>query len=115
MHVLAAFFDPNNNGFDLTDVGAILGVALAVGAVMAGVNKVYAKRIAIVRTRERDEMERRIKAAVTEATIQIQPEYRNGGATLRDLGDKLDVVIERQGHMADRLDKHIDWHLDKGE
>jgi hypothetical protein len=115
MHILAAFLDPNNNGLDVTDVATLVGIVLAVAGALAGVQKWNAKRVAEVRTRERADMERRIKAAVTEATMQIQPDYRNGGATLRDLGDKLDVVIERQGHIADRLDKHIDWHLDKGE
>ena len=48
-------------------------------------------------------------------TKPIAPNYRNDGGSLRDVADKIDVVIERQSYISERLDKHIDWHLDKGE
>lgn len=44
----------------------------------------------------------RIAAQISEATSGLQP--RNGGQGWSDLHGKLDVVIERQGHIAERVD-----------
>ena len=111
MHVIAALLDPSDNGFDISDLSVLLGIILLISGTTATIVRWNAKRVALVRTRERAEMEERIKNAVTSATTQIQPEYRNNGGSMRDIADKIDVVIERQSYISDRLDKHLDAHL----
>lgn len=115
MHILAAFFDPNNNGFDLTDLGAVIILVLTVWGSVWGALTWNGKRVAAARTKERLEMEQRIRDTVEQMTKPIQPQYRNDGGSLRDVADKIDVVIERQAHISDRLDKHIDWHMNREE
>ena len=113
MQVLAAILDPSDNGFDIGDLSLLVGVIVAISALTATFVRWLAKRREAGATAERVAMERRIKEAISIATKPIAPEYRNNGGSLRDVADKIDVVIERQSHIADRLDKHIDWHMER--
>jgi hypothetical protein len=115
MHVLAAILDPADNGFDISDLSVLLGVIALVGGTFAAFTKWNAKRVALVRTTERQEMEARIKAAVEDVAVKLQP--RNGGRGFDDVHNKLDTVITRQGevvsdlrYLRGRLDDHIDTH-----
>jgi hypothetical protein len=109
--ILAAFFDPNDNGFDVTDAAIIVGFVLTVWGAVWGAVAWNSRRVAATRAQERADTEARITAAVTRLSDKVQPQ--NGGSGWRDVHHKLDTVIERQAHIADRLDAHIDWHLDK--
>lgn len=118
MHILAAILDPSNNGFDIGDLSLLVGVIVAISALTATIVRWNAKRVAVVRTRERAEMEDRIKDAVTDAAKDLQP--KNGGHGWDDVHSKLDTVITRQGevlkdvqYLRERIDGHID-HDHKG-
>ena len=113
MHILATLLDPSDNGFDIGDLSLLVGVIVSISLTTAAVVRWNAKRVARVRAKERADLEQRILDAITDRTRPIQPEYRNDGGALRDVADKLDTVIDRQGYISDRLDKHIDWHLEK--
>lgn len=113
MSVLAAILDPSDNGFDIGDLSLLVGTIVAISALTATIVRWNAKRLAAARTRDVNDMEQRIKAAITVATKPIAPDYRNDGGSLRDVADKIDTLIVRQAHISDRLDNHIDWHMDK--
>ena len=113
MSILANFLDPADNGFDLGDLSVLVAIMVGISALTATLVRWNSKRVAVVRTAERAEMEKRITEAIDFATKPIAPEYRNNGGSLRDVADKIDIVIERQSHIADRLDKHIDWHMER--
>lgn len=100
MHVLASIIDPANNGFDISDLLSIFAV---VGAVVASLAALW-----------RWIIEPHIGKQIAEATRPIQPEA-NGGKSLPDLHSKVDVLIARQQDIAERLDSHIEWHLDSKE
>lgn len=113
VHVLAAILDPADNGFDISDLSVLLGVILTISVTTAGIVRWNAKRVALVRAAERDEMEQRIRDAVDHLADKVQPQ--NGGTGWRDVHNKLDVVITRQGEVVEdvrylrgRLDNHID-------
>ena len=117
MQVLAAIFDPADNGFDIYDLSLLVGVIVAISALTATIvrwnNKRVAVHVAEVRTAERREMEDRIREAVDLVAAKVQP--RNGGHGWDDVHSKLDTVITRQGEVVDdlhylrgRLDHHID-------
>ena len=115
MDVLASLFDPSDNGFDIGDLSLLVGVIVAISALTATIVRWNAKRVADVRTRERTEMEDRIKAAVEHVAAKVQP--KNGGQGWIDVHNKLDTVIVRQGEVVDdvrylreRIDHHIDNH-----
>lgn len=77
----SGFFDPNGNGWDITDLASILGLVLTIAAVVAVVRKMVqtaaAKFAREVRDIVRDELDRYTKP--------IQPGYRNGGESLADV------------------------------
>lgn len=98
MHILAAILDPADNGFDITDLIAILGF---VGIIVAAIAAVW-RWIA----------EPRIAKQIAENTKTIQPDA-NGGKSLPDLHWKVDLLVSRQQDISDRLTDHIAWHLDK--
>jgi hypothetical protein len=113
MHILAAILDPSDNGFDIGDLSVLLGVIVLISGTTATIVRWNAKRVAKVRSQERAEMEERIKAAVEHVAEKVQPQ--NGGTGWRDVHNKLDVVITRQGEVVEdlrylrgRLDNHID-------
>ena len=75
--ILAAFFDVNNNGIDVTDLAAVLGfLALLVGSVI-GLFRWTRKQL-------RDEIREVVKCEIDKATAQIQP-TANGGLSLPDV------------------------------
>jgi hypothetical protein len=118
MTILAALFDPSDNGFDIGDLSLLVGIIVAISALTATFVKWNAKRVAEFRTRERAEREDRIKAAVDLVASKVQP--KNGGQGWIDVHNKLDTVIVRQGEVVDdvrylrkHLDDHIDWHMTK--
>lgn len=60
-----------------------------------------------------------IRAEIRKATQQIQPEA-NGGKSLPDAIDRIDLVVARQTDVIrdlrgirERLDEHISWHMDQ--
>jgi hypothetical protein len=111
MHILAAFFDPNGNGFDITDVSVLLGVFVVVwGAVWSAI-RWNGKRVAAARARERADMERRLAEQIKEATRPIQPDA-NGGFALADVVRTLDDIGGDVRYLRKRLDDHIDWHVE---
>jgi hypothetical protein len=118
--ILAAFFDPSDNGFDIVDTAQIVGLVVLISGVVAGIFRANAKRAAAERQAERDAVKRELLAAIDERTKPIQPGYRNGGESLADISGigrmlmdrQLDVIRDVRG-IRERLDHHIDWHQDK--
>lgn len=86
----AGFFDPNNNGWDITDIGAILGVVVAATGLLGLWLRWYDKRQETrIRSIVRDE--------VATATKPIQPGYRNGGESLADVAALVRELARRAG------------------
>lgn len=111
MHILVSFFDPNDNGLDITDVSVLLGVFVVVwGAVWSAIRQ-HGKRVAAARARERAEMERRLAEQIKEATKLIQPDA-NGGFALADVVRTLDGIRDDVTDLRRRLDDHITWHVE---
>lgn len=106
MHLLAAILDPANNGFDISDLSVLVGILVAVGGLLFAGLKWNSDRMAARHAAERAELEDRIKSAIDERTQSIQPGYRNEGTSLTDVAYELRYVRER-------LDQHLDWHLEK--
>jgi hypothetical protein len=120
MSILAAILDPSDNGFDIGDLSLLVGIIVAISALTATIVRWNARRVAHVRSEERAEMEKRIKAAVDFVAAKVQP--RNGGHGWDDVHSKLDTVITRQSevvgdlrYLRGRLDNHIDGHDHRGE
>jgi hypothetical protein len=111
VHILAAFFDPNDNGLDITDVSVLLGVFIVAWTAVWGAVRWNGKRVAAVRDRERAEMERRLAEQIKEATKPIQPDA-NGGFALADVVRTLDGIGDDVRYLRRRLDDHIDWHVE---
>lgn len=105
MHILASILDPADNGFDISDLSVLIGVILTISVTTATVVRWNAKRVAVVRAKEREAMEQRLRDYISQATKAIQPDYRNNGTSLTD-------VAETVKYVSQRLDSHIDWHLD---
>lgn len=103
MDILASFFDPSADGFDILDTAQLVGIAVAVSGILAGWLRWNATRTATHRRAERDAMKAELVAVIDERTQQIQPEYRNGGSSLTDIRDTL-------AYIRHRLDDHIDNH-----
>lgn len=100
MRILADFFDPSNNGLDITDlIPPLAFVALIVGGI-AGLWRLVAK----------PQIEQQIK----DATLPIQP-GTNGGKSLSDLHGKHDITQALVKDLSDRFSDHIEWHLDHKE
>lgn len=96
-------------------LGLCVAICTVIGFLGAGIAFLARKRKA---HRGRDKAE--LVAVIREVTQPIQPGYHNGGASnedqsamLRDIGAKVDTVIDRQAYISERLDKHLDWHLTK--
>lgn len=114
--VLASILDPGNNGID---VGDLVLWATFVGSIVgawAVVDKIADKRRETKRREAREHLTATIREIVTDATRPIQP-FANGGKSLPDVIDRVDVVIERQTDVIrdvrairERLDDHIDSH-----
>ena len=120
MHILAAILDPSDNGFDIGDLSLLVGVIVAISALTAGIVRWNAKRVAKVRTAERAEMEERIKAAVEHVAQKVQPKnsgigWADTAATVKQIAARQGEVLESVTYLRERLDTHIDWHINKGE
>jgi hypothetical protein len=119
--ILAAFFDPSDNGFDIVDTAQIVGLAVLISGVVAGIFRSNAKRAAAARQAERDAMKRELLDALEERTKPIQPGYKNGGESLADISGLARLLMARQTDVIrdvrgvrERLDHHIDYqHGDK--
>jgi len=105
MHVLAAFFDPNNNGFDLTDLITPLAFVLASVGAWIGVDKWRDEK----RREARKRFVAEIEDVVTKATTQIQPDA-NGGFALADVVRTLEDVSDDLRYLRKRIDTHVDNH-----
>lgn len=103
---LASFFDPNGNGWDITDVAAILGLIIAGGGVFILVRK-SAKSIGawiVCQVREI------VKDELALATAPIQP-TANGGLSLPDVAK----TSARNEAMLRQVAKHLGIDLDEDE
>ena len=103
MDILASFFDPSADGFDIIDTAQLVGIAVAVSGIIAGWIRWNSTRVAEHRRAERQAMKAELITVIDERTQQIQPEYKNGGSSLTDIRDTL-------GYIRARLDDHIDNH-----
>ncbi len=103
MDILASFFDPSADGFDIIDTAQLIGIAVAVSGIIAGWLRWNSTRVAAHRRAERQAMKAELIEVIDERTQQIQPEYRNGGSSLTDIRDTLTYIRAR-------LDDHIDNH-----
>lgn len=117
MDILAAFFDPSDNGFDIMDTAQIVGLVVLITGMVTAVLRWNSRRAAAERQAERDAVKRDILDAIEEKTRPIQPGYRNGGESLADISTIGRILMERQADVIkdvrgvrDRLDHHIDWH-----
>ena len=115
MRILATILDPAGNGFDIGDLSLLVGVIAAISGLTAALVRWSAKRLAAARTRDVDAMEARIKAAVEEVAVKVQP--KNGGtgwsdtaATVKQIAERQGEVLESVTYLRTRLDQHIDWH-----
>ena len=109
MDVVASFFDPSDNGFDLVDTAQIVALVFAIVGAWAGFDRWRAKRVADQRAKERSEMRAAIEKAIVERTQPIQPDA-NGGKSMPDLHAKVDILLARQTEIALRMDRHIENH-----
>jgi len=121
VEILAAFFDPSSDGFDIVDLAQIVGLATVISGVVLGWLRWNANRTAAHRIAERDAMQRAILATIDERTKPIQPGYRNGGESLADISMIGRILMDRQTDVIrdvrgvrERLDEHIDTHHEKG-
>lgn len=121
MDIVANFFDPSGNGFDILDTAQLVGLVILVAGTVAGMFRWNSKRVAADRAEEREAVKRELLAAIDERTKPIQPGYRNGGESLADISSigrmlmdrQVDVIKDVRG-IRDRLDHHIDvQHGDK--
>lgn len=124
MDILASFFDPNENGFEVTDLAPLVAILGVLTGIMAGLLRWESNRTGARRAAERAEMARQIEAAIVEHTKPIQPGYRNGGESLADIAALAKLIKERQSDIAQditevkgdiravgtRLNDHIDHH-----
>lgn len=79
----ANFFDPNSNGFDITDIATVLFFLVALVGAVAGILRFTAKMI-----------KRVVREELEHYTRPIQPGYRNGGQSLADVAAKVDELIK---------------------
>lgn len=84
MFEAANFFDPNSNGFDITDIATILFFTVALVGAVAGLLRFTANAI-----------KRVVREELEHYTRPIQPGYRNGGQSLADVAAKVDKLIEK--------------------
>ena len=116
MHVLTSIIDPAENGIGLDDVLIWVTLVVTVVGAWAAADRWIDKRRETKRIAARDQLTATIREIVTDATKPIQP-FANGGKSLPDVIDRVDVVIERQTDVIrdvrairERLDSHIDDH-----
>ncbi|CAB5216988.1 hypothetical protein UFOVP199_24 [uncultured Caudovirales phage] len=87
--LLASFFDPNSNGFDITDVGAMIVVVLFATPVVMWISRRATRRLALlIRSIVQEELERFTKPIQKSA---------NGGKSLPDANYKIDLIAEHLG------------------
>jgi hypothetical protein len=97
MHVLAAFFDPNNNGFDLTDLITPLAFVLASVGAWIGVDKWRDEKRATARA----DLVDTIRDVVQDATKDAQP--RNGGSGWTDVAQGVRELKANQVGIKDQI------------
>lgn len=117
MDVLAGFFDPNADGFDILDMAQIVGLIVAIVGLAAMYWRYHSKQVATIRAGERQEIKHEIIDALDERTQGIQPGYKNGGDSLHDISmlgrlmlDGQQEVLREVAAIRARLDEHIDNH-----
>lgn len=89
MRVLAAFFDPNDNGFDVTDAAILLTFIVALVTAVYGASRFAARQL-------REE----ITDVVNKRTQPLVSGYRNDGNSLTDISNRVETVIYRQGEIG---------------
>ena len=87
--LLAKFFDPNGNGFDIVDAGELTAFIIASAAIIRAVALWTRKMLRVEIGYVMDEK-------LTHYTQPIQPGYRNGGESLADLA-----------HLMKRMALHV--------
>ena len=124
MDILASFFDPNENGFEVTDLAPLVAILGVLTGIMVGLLRWESNRTGARRAAERAEMARQIEDAIELHIKPIQPGYRNGGESLADLAAVAKLIQERQKDIAgevvevkgdvravgQRINDHIDHH-----
>jgi hypothetical protein len=120
VNLSSSILDPAGNGLDIADIAQMLAVLVAVSGAVAAVVRWNAHRVAADRTMEREHMELRLKETIEEATVLIKPGFRNGGTSLSDVATQTKTLVERQQDISkdireirERLDGHIEWHMEK--
>lgn len=83
----AGFFDPNNNGWDITDLAAIGGIILTAAAVWLVAGKVIAR----VGRWMKHAVREIVREEIMEHTALIQP-TSNGGKSLPDIAKRTDRI-----------------------
>ena len=101
--ILASFFDPSSNGFDISDASVALGATLALFGVILGVRQGSKVLCKMATDALRDLISIEIKASrhefsaeVSQLTKPIQP-GGNGGSSLTDSNKKLDLIAAHLG------------------
>ena len=89
----SSFWDPNSNGWDITDLASILGLLVAVCAVVASIWKLFQ----LAAEKFAREVREIVKDEIAMATLPIQPGYRNGGESLADLAHAVRCIAAKQG------------------
>ena len=93
----SSFFDPNANGWDITDLASILGLVLGICAVVASIWKLFQ----LAAEKFAREVREIVKDEIATATLPIQPGYRNGGESLADLAHAVKAIAAKQGVSLD--------------
>lgn len=115
--ILASFFDPSNDGFDVLDTAQVVGLVVAIVGLVAMYMRYHARQAAEARAWERQQVKQEILDALDVKTKPIQPGYRNGGDSLSDISmfnrmmlDGQRVTHERLEALTQRMNDHIDNH-----
>lgn len=83
----SGFFDPNGNGWDITDLASILGLVLTVAAVLA----VFRKLLQAAASKFAREVQEIVREEIATHTALIQP-TSNGGKSLPDIAKRTDKI-----------------------
>lgn len=94
----SGFFDPNGNGWDITDLASILGLILTVAAVFAVVRRM----IQAAASKFAREVQEIVRDELDRYTKPIQPGYRNGGESLADIAATVKQLAKAAGLEAEQ-------------
>ena len=90
--IFASFFDPNSNGWDITDLAAIFGLIIGLGGAVIVIRQSVKASARWVSSTVREI----VREEVAEQTRPIQ-KNANGGKSLPDANKKLDFIAAHLG------------------